>query len=204
MSAELSEGTVRRTAMARLRGFVAVLVLAALGVVGWPAAPACACSCVSMTSDEAFGHAEGVFVGTVRELTRSPANPGVGTAIIEVSEVRKGPALTFVSMPSLDNGDSVCAYEFVEGHRYLIFAGQLNDGSWRTGFCTGTMDLGAEPSAAAGPPTPTSASGSAWWSAEKITLVGTVAGVVFGAIACWVLVRRRRQDKPPGRDLDRL
>ncbi len=86
--------------------------------------------------------------------------------------------------------------EFVEGHRYLIFAGQLDDGSWRTGLCAGTTDLGVEPSVTP-VSVPISASRPSWWTVERLMLTALTVGLALAGSAGWLLwVRRRRRGTP--------
>jgi hypothetical protein len=193
---------VRRTAMARLRAAVVVVVLAGLGVVLAPAAPACACSCAMGTLDEYVADADAVFVGTVREVrppwyppwqrVRSSSDPM--TAVIEVSEVYKGARVTTWTEVETASSGASCGFEFVEGHRYLVFA-RHDDGTFTTSLCSGNRDLALE----ANPfPTrgqdPTAGSRPGWWTAERITVVGgTTGAAALLAVTVGLLALRRRR-----------
>lgn len=115
---------------------VLILALTASGL-HFGAAPASACSCVELTSAEAFERADAVFVGEVTAFKvksglfgKSSIDP---TAVVfTVNEVWKGPRQESITIRTV-RGEVSCGFEFAEGLKYLVYA---RDG--QTGLCDRT------------------------------------------------------------------
>ena len=118
---------------------VAILCLVALAsLVG----PAFACTCAMRTAAVAFSEADRVFTGRAEV---SPLGPGAQRARFRVEESFRGPAGGVVEIVARGIGGS-CAYAFVHGTRYLVFARRAPDGTWKAFFCdpTAPMDRSGE------------------------------------------------------------
>lgn len=106
-----------------------VAMLCGLAVVA-PARPASACSCAMRAVCAAFWEADRVFIGRA-EVT--PLGPGAQLTRFRVEESFRGPA-GVIEIVARGIGGS-CAYAFVHGTRYLVFARRAADGTWSSFFC---------------------------------------------------------------------
>ena len=181
------------------------LLLAALGVLVLPAAPAAACDCVGDTTAGFFARADVVFTGTLvsREVSH-PNAPVVSSAdpalhVFAVESVFKGSAAQRQGVVSAAEG-ATCGLELSGEGPFVVFA--TRDGAQYTAsLCGGSAPLTAALEAdlralapAAGPstaPRPGPADvihvrGSAPWP----WLAGGAGVLVAGALA-WRLLRRR-------------
>jgi hypothetical protein len=129
-----------------LRSIVVVGLFAGVSVLV-PSTPACACSCGSMSAEEAMARADAVFVGVVVDVVfpwqwplASSADPVIAT--FEVDAVYKGDVPVNVRVQTVRDSAS-CGYPFEEGQRYLIHADQQTDGFWTTGLCDGNQRVDA-------------------------------------------------------------
>jgi hypothetical protein len=104
--------------------------------------PASACSCARRPPCAAFWEADRVFVGRA-EVT--PLGPGAQRARFRVEEAFRGPAGGVVEIVARGIGGS-CAYAFVHGTRYLVYARRAPDGTWSSFYCdpTGPLDQAGE------------------------------------------------------------
>ena len=113
---------------------VAMFCVAAVAVSGRPAS---ACSCAQRPVCAAFWEADRVFIGRA-EVT--PLGPGAQRARFRVEEAFRGPADGVVEIVARGIGGS-CAYAFVHGTRYLVYARRAPDGTWSSFFCDPTAPL---------------------------------------------------------------
>jgi hypothetical protein len=95
------------------------------------ARPASACTCAMRTVAVAFSEADRVFTGRA-EVT--PLGPGAQRTRFRVEESFRGSAGGIVEIVARGIGGS-CAYAFVDGTRYLVFARRAPDGTLRAFFC---------------------------------------------------------------------
>ena len=84
-----------------------------------------------------FWEADLVFTGRA-EVT--PLGPGAQRARFGVEEAFRGPAGRVVEIVARGIGGS-CAYAFVHGTRYLVFARRAPDGTWSSFYCDPTAPL---------------------------------------------------------------
>jgi hypothetical protein len=117
---------------------VALLSVVAVVVSGLPVS---ACTCARRPVCAAFWEADRVFIGRA-EVT--PIGPGAQRARFRVEEAFRGPT-GVVEIVARGIGGS-CAYAFVQGTRYLVYARRAPDGTWRSVFCdpTAPVDQAAE------------------------------------------------------------
>jgi hypothetical protein len=120
---------------------IRVAGLCVLAVVAF-GRPALACSCAQRPVCSAHWEADLVFVGRA-EVT--PLGPGAQRARFRVEETFRGPADGVVEIVARGIGGS-CAYAFVHGTRYLVYARRAADGTWSSVFCdpTAPLDQAAE------------------------------------------------------------
>jgi hypothetical protein len=85
----------------------------------------------------AFSEADRVFTGRA-EVT--PLGPGAQRTRLRVEESFRGPAGGVVEIVARGIGGS-CAYAFVHGTRYLVFARRAPDGTLRAFFCDPTAPV---------------------------------------------------------------
>jgi hypothetical protein len=85
----------------------------------------------------AFWEADRVFTGRA-EVT--PLGPGAQRVRFRVEESFRGPAARVVEIVARGIGGS-CAYAFVHGTRYLVFARRESGDVWRASFCDPTAPL---------------------------------------------------------------
>jgi hypothetical protein len=102
-----------------------------------PVRPASACTCAMRTVAVAFSEADRVFTG-LAEVT--PLGPGAQRTRLRVEESFRGPAGGVVEIVARGIGGS-CAYAFVHGTRYLVFARRVPDGTLRAFFCDPTAPV---------------------------------------------------------------
>lgn len=138
---------VDRGLRAHPRGLALIVLMAAVWLLVAPAAPASACSCApSPPPAEARAQAAAVFTGTVvttRTLeSDGPLAVGAGDLVAraEVEEVFGGsvPALVDVTTPT---DDGLCGLGFAAGDRWLVYAGDHQDGGFSAHDCTRTAAL---------------------------------------------------------------
>jgi len=110
-------------------------MLCVLAVVVW-ARPASACSCAMRPVCAAFWDADRVFIGRA-DVT--PLGPGAQRARFRVEEAFRGPG-GVVDIVARGIGGS-CAYAFVHGTRYLVYAHRAPDGTWSSFFCDPIVPL---------------------------------------------------------------
>jgi hypothetical protein len=110
--------------------FVRAAILSAMTIVAFPG-PALACTCAMRPATVAFHEVDLVFTGRA-EVTR--LGPGAQRARFRVEEHFRGPAARVVEIVARGIGGS-CAYAFLEGTRYLVFARRARDGTWSAFFC---------------------------------------------------------------------
>jgi hypothetical protein len=101
-----------------------------------PAQTASACSCAMPPACSAYWDAGRVFVGRA-EVT--PLGPGAQRTRFRIEQSLRGAAGT-VDIESRGIGGS-CAYGFVDGTRYLVYARQGEDGTWHASICSRTAPL---------------------------------------------------------------
>ncbi len=102
------------------------------------ARPASACTCAMGRVCASYWEADLVFTGRA-EVT--PLGPGSQRARFRVEEsFRGGLAGADVEIVARGLGGS-CAYAFVHGTRYLVYARRASDGTWRASFCDPTAPL---------------------------------------------------------------
>lgn len=125
---------------------VAVFSAALIGLFGG-AAPACACSCLPITDEQAYTQADAVFVGTVVRRTKprpfpvSSAHPVVIT--FQVHAVYKGGVLHRQRVRTAYSSAS-CGLDTIVGERYLVFADRSR-GRLHVSLCGGTRPESGAP-----------------------------------------------------------
>lgn len=194
---------------------LARVVVALAVVLTWSiaeAAPASACSCASLTEQEALERADVVFSATLLKI-RTPGGERWSSTdperfVFEVDTVYKGRAHVQQSVVTARDGAS-CGLELVGAGPFLVFATTGPDGmttrstepgELHANLCGGSRALtaappssfgiGQPPMAGTAPVAPaTGAEGEArlLWSAS-----GAVAAVVLGRLVWLVAARRRR------------
>lgn len=112
-----------------------------LGVLCWlaiaiPAQPASACSCALQPVCAAFWDADRVFTGRAAVTS---LGPGAQRTRFRIEQSFRG-AAGAIEIESRGIGGS-CAYAFVDGTRYLVFARQSDDGSLKAFTCGRTTAL---------------------------------------------------------------
>jgi hypothetical protein len=174
-------------------GVVAVLLGAAILLVGPSAAPAHACSCSAASDEQYFAGAEAVFRGQLVSYTPPPppvmssADPAVWT--FAVSEVYKGVVAPTQPVVSAVSG-ATCGLEIPHQGEFFVFAsrrdimGNPTPGQYHASLCGGTRSTSAGPLAVAAlqPPTTTVATTTPpppTTQARPATTVTTVASVVI-------------------------
>lgn len=93
--------------------------------------PAFACSCAMRPVCAAFWEADRVFIGRADVTT---LGPGSQLTRFRVEESFRGSAGGVVEIVARGIGGS-CAYAFVHGTTYLVFARRAPDGTWSSFFC---------------------------------------------------------------------
>ena len=91
----------------------------------------------SFPSAPTYWQADAVFIARA-EVT--PLGPGAQRARFEVEEAFRGPAGGVIEIVGRGIGGS-CAYGFVQGTRYLVFARRAPDGTWSSSLCSSTAPL---------------------------------------------------------------
>jgi hypothetical protein len=120
-----------------MRRIIRVTTLSGLTLAAY-AAPAFACSCATRPVCGAFWEADLVFTGRA-EVT--PLGPGAQRARFRVQEsFHGGTPGGYVEIVGRGIGGS-CAYAFIDGTRYLVYAHRASDGTWRSSFCDPTAPL---------------------------------------------------------------
>ncbi len=124
-----------------MRTIIRVAVFCGVAVAA-SARTASACSCAQRPVSVTFWEADRVFTGRA-EVTA--LGPGAQRARFRVEESFRGPASSVVEIVGRGIGGS-CAYAFVHGTRYLVFARRARDGTWSAMFCdpTAPLDQAAE------------------------------------------------------------
>ena len=84
-----------------------------------------------------FWEADSVFIGRA-EVTS--LGPGAQRSRFEVEESFRGPTGGVIEIVGRGIGGS-CAYGFVQGTRYLVFARRAPDGTWSASMCGSTAPL---------------------------------------------------------------
>ena len=199
---------MRRTVVTLLLG----AVLSAVGVL--VAAPASACSCATLTTEEYLGAADTVFVGRLVSREVQHSGPAISSGdpalhVFAVETVYKGDAHEQQGVVSADSGAS-CGLELHGDGPFLVFATRSTDlpeGQYMANLCGGTTvptpDLRAELAALTGVPIePPEARdplpGAAGTGPDDgLRLPALVAtGVLALTLASWLVVRRRRATVP--------
>jgi len=152
---------------------VAMLCVLAVVVSGRPAS---ACSCAMRAACASFWEADLVFIGRA-EVT--PLGPGAQRARFGVEELFRGPTGGVVEIVARGIGGS-CAYAFVHGTRYLVFARRAPDGTWSSFYCD--------------PTTPLNQAGEGLAFARGVARDNRGVGSLFGA----VLIAERARDGQVG------
>jgi hypothetical protein len=118
---------------------VAILSFVALAA---SARQASACSCAMRPVCASFWEADLVFTGRADVTV---LGPGAQRARFRVEESFRGPSGDVVEVVARGIGGS-CAYAFVHGTRYLVYARRAPDGSWSAHYCdpTGPLDQAGE------------------------------------------------------------
>ncbi len=168
-----------------------------------------ACSCISLTDQEAFENADAVFTGTLAEVITPDGDTYSSTDperfVFDVDEVFKGNVFARQSVVTARDGAS-CGLEISGSGPFIVFArnesdGITNgaaDGELYSNLCSGTRalaggELPASFGASASPAPGASAIGDSG-SQDSITQTVVVAGVlVLVGAGCAFIVYRRRQ-----------
>ena len=101
------------------------------------ARPASACSCAMRPVCASFWEADRVFTGLAQV---TPLGPGAQRTRFRVEESFRGPTGGVVEIVARGIGGS-CAYAFVDGTRYLVYARRAPDGTWSSFYCDPTTPL---------------------------------------------------------------
>ena len=124
-----------------------------VGMALWEASPVEACTCVVPTAVEALETSDLVVTGRV--VKAEPVSAGLIGVDIAVEHTFKGDARKSIRVFTRPSGASCYEFAFQAGERYLVVAmlpaarspripmlGDLPDGEYITGVCTGTVPLG--------------------------------------------------------------
>ena len=117
------------------------LALLALAFVASAPAPAAACRCIAPGPPcDAVWQANALFVGRVISIEPSPAaDSQLGNRVeLQVVEAFRGVTTATVMVGS---GPGDCAFPFVVGESYLVYAHQPGQGTLTTGLCTRTRRM---------------------------------------------------------------
>jgi len=188
----------------------ALVLLGALFVVG-PARRAEACSCVGVSDEEAFAHADSVFTGEVVEEL-APGNPLASAdpkrLILEVSEVFKGQASARQSIVTARGGSS-CGLELTGSGPFVVFARIKSngitkgavDGELYADLCGGTREQAGTPipaGLATGSPPTAGASpiGGTGDDGPPLGLFAVGGGVIVAITVAGFTLRRRLRSSP--------
>ncbi|KAB2352235.1 hypothetical protein [Actinomadura rudentiformis] len=195
--------TITRTLIA-----LAVVLLVGAATPG----RACACSCATMTDQEAYAKADAVFTGRV--LQRQVESQGWGlwkargsgdptTLVFEVSAVNKGKVSRRQDLHTVSES-ATCGLEAQKGREYLVFA-QRDGDVLRANLCGGTRPAGkplSVPSAPAHSPAPMHAPAGSAPSPQDVNddlpvaaRVAIAGGLVAPLVVVLFLLRRRRQSR---------
>jgi hypothetical protein len=123
-----------------MRARLALLAVLAAAIAGpfVGGGRAWACTCVPDTPRASLAGATAVFVGVPTRVEQ--VDPDTTRADFVVSDVYKGDVAPTVPLTSGGGGDA-CAFDFVPGTRYVIFAeGDLARGLRTSGSCTSVSD----------------------------------------------------------------
>lgn len=102
-----------------------------------PTRTATACSCAMPPACSAFYNADAVFIGQA-EVVKTGARSQ--RARFRVEESFRGAASKGGTIEIVGKGiGGSCAYEFVDGSRYLVYATKQPDGTWGAFLCGRTM-----------------------------------------------------------------
>jgi hypothetical protein len=123
-----------RSGVKLLRRVLVVLILAGSALAFTAARPAWACSCGD--NPDPLESAEAAFTGIATDVDRPWSTGGTVTVTFEVESMAKGEVGRQAELTTSSQGPA-CGYEFVEGHRYRVYA---RDGA--TNSCDGNADLG--------------------------------------------------------------
>ncbi len=140
-------------------GVTAVILGAAVLLVGPSAGPAHACSCMVSSDEEQFARAEAVFRGQLVGYQPPPAQPFMSSGdpaiwTFAVSEVYKGDVAPSQPVISAVSGAS-CGLEIPHQGEFFVFAsrrdimGQATPGPYHASLCGGTRATSAGPLAVA-------------------------------------------------------
>jgi hypothetical protein len=173
-----------------------------------------ACSCGSLTDQEAFENADAVFTGTLVEVITPDGDTYSSTDperfLFEVDEVFKGTVFARQSVVTARDGAS-CGLEISGSGPFIVFARNESDGitdgaaggELYSDLCSGTRalaggELPASFGASASPAPGASAIGDSG-SQDSITRTVAVAGVLalFGAGCAFIVYRRRQRGSLP-------
>jgi hypothetical protein len=113
---------------------VAILSFVALAA---SARQASACSCAMRPVCASFWEADLVFIGRADVTV---IGPGAQRARFRVEESFRGPSVDVVEIVARGIGGS-CAYAFVHGTRYLVYARRAPHGTWNAYYCDPTAPL---------------------------------------------------------------
>ncbi len=181
--------------------------LVMFGLAWWmfAAGSVAACSCASLTDDEALAEADVAFVGTLQEIrvpddvvTWSSDDPA--RFVFAVSAVYKGEAFEQQSVVTSRDGAS-CGLEVRVGQTALVFAQTdgpgLEEGEVASNLCSGTRSLGvAIPDSFGAPSAPepgSSAIGSdgRWWLAADTWIGAAIVIAAIGLAGAGIVLGRR-------------
>jgi hypothetical protein len=115
---------------------IRIAILCGVAVAAF-ARPASACTCAQRPVCAAFWEADLVFVGRA-DVT--PLEAEAQRTRFRVEESFRGPDVGVVEIVGRGIGAS-CAYAFVHGTRYLVYARRAADGTWSSVFCDPTASL---------------------------------------------------------------
>jgi hypothetical protein len=155
-----------------LRRTLVILILAGSALVFTAVRPAWACSCGS--NDDPLGSSEMAFTGVATDVDRPWQTGGTVTVTFDVESAEKGEPGRTTEVTTSSEGPA-CGYEFIEGHRYRVYAQ-----AGATNSCDGNADLGF-----------VRAPRSAARTAEWIFAGAVVLAAAVGAGYLWFRYRRR-------------
>ncbi|ETD32274.1 hypothetical protein [Williamsia sp. D3] len=195
--------SIPRLVVLAVCGFLVAMVVS-VGAAG----PACACSCVDFTVDQAVARSAGVFVGRATDKVSAGSEAIYQFAVTEVFKGDIGPVTTVGAVSE----SSSCGVTFEVGQDYLLFVtdGQGIGRAFETGLChkpspNWVSDIRGQLEQVLGPPHPPEISAPTkeitWWTrataAVPVPLMA-LASVVVLATLWWTvtIVRRRRRTSP--------